>query len=171
MDNTDYTTEIWKTIPFAPSYAASTFGRIKRISGGQGARPLLRKTDLEHTGYLRVRLSENGQRLRVSVHRTILLTFEGEPPTPKHQAAHADNDKLNNRLDNLRWATPRENILDKQIHGTQPTGETQGRSKLKNSDVIAIRASDLTNAEIGRRWGISATNVARIRDRTTWRHI
>ncbi|NBR33024.1 MAG: hypothetical protein EBT84_12890, partial [Sphingomonadaceae bacterium] len=49
MDLTDYSTEIWKPIDAAPSYAVSNFGRVSRISGGQGARPMLRQPDLERT--------------------------------------------------------------------------------------------------------------------------
>lgn len=132
---------------------------------------MLRKQDLEHTGYYRVRLSEGGKRMRVSVHRTVLLTFKGPPPTPKHQAAHADNDKTNNRLSNLRWATCRENILDKQLHGTQARGESQGRAKLTGASVIAIRASDASAASLAETYGISDTHIYRIRNGTAWRHL
>lgn len=166
--------ERWKTIPFAPSYEASDLGRIRRTAGGQGARPMLRKQDLEHTGYLRVRLSEGGKRMRVSVHRTVLLTFAGEPPTPKHQAAHADNDKTNNRLTNLRWATCRENILDKQIHGTQAKGETQGKSKLTAPDVLAIRSHPQhyhCTRDLARRYGVCTQTIRRVRAGESWTHV
>lgn len=166
--------ERWKTIPFAPSYEVSDFGRVRRVAGGQGARPMLRKQDLEHTGYYRVRLSEGGQRMRVSVHRTVLLAFRGEPPTPTHQAAHRDGDKTNNRLSNLRWATCRENILDKQIHGTQARGETQGRAKLTEADVRAIRAHPQyyhCTRDLARLYGVCGQTIRRVRSGEMWQHV
>ena len=47
----------------------------------------------------------------------VVLAFLGPPPFPGAHAAHFDGDKLNNRLSNLRWASPAENEADKRRHG------------------------------------------------------
>lgn len=155
----------------APSYAVSNFGRVARIKGGQGARPMVRKLDLDTTGYMRVRLSERGVRLRLSVHRLVAINFIGPPPSDKHQVAHYDGDKTNNHVGNLRWATCRENIADKKRHGTQARGETQGRSKLKEADVLAIRSSTLPYRILSERYGVAVDTIYRIRKRLNWSHI
>jgi len=167
----DNTIERWKSIPEAPSYSISSFGRVARVSGGQGARPMIRRQDLEHTGYLRVRLSEGGVRLRLSVHRLVAFAFLGNPPTDRHQVAHYDGDKTNNHVSNLRWATCKENIGDKKRHGTQPRGESQGRSKLTEKDVIAIRESSENYRVLAKRYGVHKETINRIRSRKNWSHI
>lgn len=171
MTRSDYNTEIWRPIDAAPSYSVSSFGRVARVHGGQGARPLLRRQDLENSGYYRVRLFENGKQIRLSVHRLVATAFLGPPPTKKHQVAHYDNDKTNNCVENLRWATCAENIADKNRHGTQARGETQTKAKLTNEAVRAIRASDLTNAELSRQFNVSWTTIDRVRKRQNWAHV
>lgn len=171
MNDYAHNTEVWKTIAAAPAYAVSNFGRVARISGGQGARPLLRKQDLEHTGYYRVRLSQNGKQLRFSVHRLVAIAFLGDPPSDRHQVAHYGNDKTNNHVLNLRWATCAENIRDKQRHGTQAKGEKQARSKLTNDAVIHIRNSSDTSADLARKYGVSWSTIDRVRKHHNWAHI
>lgn len=63
-------------------------------------------------GYYYVNLYKNGKRQTVKNHRLVALHFipnlENKP-----EVNHKDGNKLNNRVDNLEWATSQENI----IHG------------------------------------------------------
>lgn len=52
-----------------------------------------------------------------TIHTLVCLAFHGPKPTPKHQVAHKDCNKMNNGYLNLRWATPKENIADSIILG------------------------------------------------------
>ena len=50
----------------------------------------------------------------VCIHHIVALAFHGEPPTSKHIVYHIDENKKNNRPDNLRWVTRLENsVLNK----------------------------------------------------------
>ena len=50
------------------------------------------------------------------MHKIVLLRAVGPPPTPAHRIGdHLDGNTLNNRRDNLRWATPQMNA--RNIHG------------------------------------------------------
>ena len=51
---------------------------------------------------------------KFSVHRLVCRTFKGAPPTPTHTVDHIDGDPTNNSADNLRWATKREQSLNRR---------------------------------------------------------
>ena len=46
----------------------------------------------------------------VCIHHIVALAFHGEPPTSKHIVYHIDENKKNNAVENLEWATPKENV-------------------------------------------------------------
>jgi hypothetical protein len=56
----------------------------------------------------------------------------------------------------------------------RPKGERHGMAKLSESDVLHIRslfAKGLGMARVARESGVSESQVARIRDRKTWKHL
>ena len=72
------------------------------------------------------------------IHILVLTSFTGRRPNGM-VVCHIDGDKSNNRLDNLRWGTPKENIGDKIKHGTHRSGSKINTAKLTISDVTYIR--------------------------------
>lgn len=75
--------------------------------------------------------------------------------------------------DHLRLGTQAENMADRNRKGRQASvaGSHHGMSKLTEADVLRIRASGATGAEIARLYGITPTNASFILRRKTWRHI
>ena len=71
-------------------------------------------TPVNIKGYLRVELSKNGERKKCSVHRLVAQTFI---PNPENlpEVNHIDEDKTNNRVDNLEWKWHKDNCN----HGTR----------------------------------------------------
>lgn len=69
-------------------------------------------------GYLRVQIAiSEGIRVHRAVHSLVLMAFVG--PRPKGmQCRHLDGNNLNNRPENLRWGTAKENYSDRIAHGT-----------------------------------------------------
>jgi hypothetical protein len=55
-------------------------------------------------------------RRNAAIHQLVLEAFVGARP-PGMEACHADDNKANNRLSNLRWDTRRENTLDRVRNG------------------------------------------------------
>ena len=84
---------------------------------------------LNRIGYCETGLSSRAERLRSErVHRLVLFSFIGPPPTPEHTCVnHKDGNKSNNALENLEWTTPAENIA----HYFAKAGGRQKRNTCK----------------------------------------
>jgi hypothetical protein len=122
--------------------------------------------------YRTVNLCDGVRKRRRYIHRIVLEAFVGLRPEGM-ACCHNDGDPTNNRLDNLRWATFRENEHDKVRHGTWLVG-SQINSKLTEDEVQEIRrlkGKGITFAELARRFAVSHQNVAAIVSRRTWRHL
>ena len=122
MDN-----EIWKDIPgYEGRYQASNLGRIKSILRGETR---IKKTHLDRYGYLQVCININGTQCTKAVHRLIAKAFI-ENPDNKPQIDHINGIRTDNRIENLRWATNKENMNNpitleklKNIKRTPPFGK------------------------------------------------
>jgi len=90
------------------------------------------------------------------------------------ECRHLDGDRSNNILANLCWGTPAENGGDAARSGSH-AGERNGRARLSEDDVRAIRAStDRSGAwlqRLARRYNICPTMASRIINRKAWRHV
>lgn len=87
---------------------ASSLGRI-RHHGGAVTRGFAKNGHL-HVGVTVPRAgaaspSNRGQLVTVPVHTLVATVWEGPAPSRKYIAVHADGDRLNNRADNVCWAT------------------------------------------------------------------
>ncbi len=105
--------------------------------------------------------------------RVICEMLYGPPPTSKHEAAHSCGKGHEGCVHprHVRWATHKENEADKRLHGTSPQGENHGSAKLKESQILEIRASTESCRLAGERFGVDAVMISRIRRRKAWAHI
>ncbi len=115
-----------QNIPGFVGYSVDTKGNvysIRSINGRGGLVKTERKLKGGLTnGYPTVSLSQNGKIFKRSIHRLVLETFIGHCPSGM-QACHNDGNPENNKLDNLRWDTPKGNNQDKYKHGTAMVGK------------------------------------------------
>ena len=104
----------WRIIPDHRNYEACSNGQIRRCVPGVNTYPgRLRKLQLNPTnGYLQVSLYYNGQESRCWVHRLIAVAFLGPCPDG-FQVNHKNGNRTDNRIENLEYVTPQENIYDK----------------------------------------------------------
>lgn len=103
----------------------------------------------------------------ILVSRLVCEGFNGSPPTPRHQAAHAcGNGHLGCCNPGcLYWATPRENALDRLKHGTDGNGPNNPAAKLTTEAVIAIRSNPtgLMGKDLAVQFGVSKQQISKIR--------
>lgn len=109
----------------------------------------------------------------LDVHRLICREEHGEPPSPKHDAAHDCGNRACCNPRHLRWDTRKGNLADKKKHGTLLYGERHCMAKLSEAEVLAIRAlsGSMLYREIGERFGIGRIQVGRIIHRRQWSHV
>lgn len=120
----------WEDLPGTP-YRVSENGDVMR-----GEKTL--KWTVGSGGYAQVSLSLGGREVKARVHRLVATLFIGPPPSEKHQANHKDWNKLNNRVENLEWATPKENT---QHALTRPGAKEAHFSKFRKLTPDQVRAA------------------------------
>lgn len=100
--------EIWKDIDPKGIYKISNLGRV-RTTIRRGCTVEFLKPNLVKVGYYVVYLRWGGKVHCFSVHRLVAMAFI---PNPNNypEVNHKDEDKTNNRVDNLEWCTRLYNV-------------------------------------------------------------
>ena len=159
-----------KAIPEFPGYFATRDGKIlsdKRVK----LKPL--KYSISTDGYMKVSLCRNGKAHYFTIHRLIGLTFL-EMTEGKDQVAHKNGNKLDNRAENLYWATSKENYEDRVRHGTSNAGEGNPRALLNQSQVKQIRMLYKIGkkpSEIVNSYCVGLSAIERICYKRSWKHL
>ena len=101
--------EVFRSIENYDNYAVSSFGRVKNVRTG-----IILKARNDKDCYLRVNLYEDAIRKTHQVHRLVANAFI-DNPDDKLCVDHKDNDKTNNHISNLRFATSKENSQNRKL--------------------------------------------------------
>lgn len=126
-------------------------GRV--FSGRQGS--LKEKRQRPHyKGYMLVHIGRLKTPKTVFVHRLVLEAFDG--PRPGMVCMHLNNDRRDNRIDNLQWGTPKQN-------SEQMVRENRKRGRERRLDHASIRSAVGSHAEVARKHGCTASSVSLIR--------
>ena len=143
-----------------PGYRVSDDGRVQScVIPGRYPKISDEWRDLKPSrrtrGYLAVYLGRNVVRM---VHRLVLEAFAGPCPEGM-ECLHGDGNPANNRLDNLRWGTKKENQADSARHGTarnfaHTPGESHACARLTENLVREI-------VRIRQETGMGAVGIAR----------
>lgn len=145
--------EHWKDIKgFEGLYQVSDFGRVKSLNYNHTNESRILKTRKQRNGYLLVNLNKKGKQYFFLVHRLVAETFL-ENPENLPQVNHKDENKTNNRVENLEWKSPKDNCN----HGTRNERSAKTRTNGKLSKQVLQYTK---NGEFVKEW-VSLSEIKR----------
>lgn len=127
--------EIWKRVNGYTEYEISSRGRVRKNGN-------IAKCSIDRiNGYVKCGLYIDGKTIIKAVHRMVAEAFI-ENPENKPQVHHINDDRTDNRVENLMWVTPKE-------HGQLQSNESKRKMRetyRKNRVLREKKKSVHTNA-------------------------
>lgn len=166
--------EVWKPVIGWPGYEVSDLGRVRSFV--KNKRGIILKQANASGRYKCVTLCRDGVKRTKLVHRLVAKAFVSNK-YEKPEVNHIDGDRFNNNANNLEWCTSSEN----QIHAFENNlqsgnnGESNGQSKLTESDVREIRSiyseGGVLQKDLAEKYGVAKSAICWIIKRKYWTHI
>lgn len=150
--------EEYKEIPKS-HYLVSNYGNIKN----QFTDYVL-KQHRGSSGYLQVGFLVDNKKMSLMVHRLVAKMFI-ENPMGKKEVNHIDGDKSNNKVENLEWVTPKENMrhaYDIGLYKKYNNQTYKGCFGAKHNRSIKIKCGNIVYhgySEASRETGLSVSTI------------
>lgn len=178
--------ETWKpVVGFEGLYEVSDLGRVRsldRIVKQWNRHAWIEREFLgvilkprSLNGYASYILYKEGENRSATGHVLVAEAFIGPRPSG-FQVCHYNGVRNDNRLDNLRYDTPKANSQDTIRHGRQvrPQGEKHGMSKFTAHEVELMRkysAKGVSQTDIACMFNTAQGTVSAIVRKKSWAHI
>jgi hypothetical protein len=96
------------------------------------------------------------------------ILAHGAPPFEGAEAAHSCGTTGCVNPNHIRWATTKENIADKNIHGTMSRGEGHYKAKLTGQQVLLIYKDERPTKVVATEYGVSISTIEYIWSGMSW---
>lgn len=176
----DFLDEVWVPLILEDmhescNYRLSNFGRIKSFQREKKEGKLLKGVEITGYNVFCYRMKDKRSK-RLYVHRLVADFFLDKPEEDQIYVTHLDYDKKNNFYKNLKWVNKEEKFL----HAKDNPKVIESRkiirnAKLSENDVVRIKKALKRNKNrlklIAKEFGISHTQLNRIKNGENWAHI
>ncbi len=174
--------EIFKDInSYEGKYQVSNLGSVKSLerwrdnkSKGYVQKEKILIQNDRGNGYYKVGLCKDGIVKTCSTHRLVAMAFIPNPEN-KRTVNHKNAKTIDNRVENLEWATQQEQINHSWKMGLQNPnkGEKSNFSVLKKEQVLEIRNKypKINCTQLGKQYGVDRKTISCIVNNKTWKHI
>lgn len=171
--------EQWKAISFTNGeYEVSNTGKVRSMPRFRNARHGQRwdngkvlKQNLTLAGYPTVSLPVEGKIKSKTIHRLVASAFL-ENPDNLNVVNHKDGNKKNNNLENLEWATYKQNNIHSTIINNK-FGENTNAVKLNWLQVLTIKTLRshpvYTCGVMANMYGVHKNTVSQAQRGITWK--
>ena len=135
------------------------------------------KLSADKDGYMKAQLWAKNKQMRVGRYRMLMLAFRYKQGCERLHVDHINGDRVDDRLENLRWCTQLENLRYTRDAGRGPIGTRSGSAKIKSHDVVWIRNTCIPNdkmfgfSALASILGVCRTTIARAYKGGTWNHV
>ncbi len=165
--------EIWRWLSdFEGLYQVSTAERIRSFYRGKVR---ILKPKINDNGYYEVGLYKDGKTYCRVLNQLVAKAFIPNPEN-KPEVDHIDNNPLNNKVENLRWATRKENAQYAAETGRYKRGENNPNSKLTSKQAKEIydsykpRSKEFGIKALAKKYGVSRSTIEHIVYGEIWIH-
>ena len=134
----------------------------------------------DRNGYMQVTLYPDGKYLKKKVHRLVAEAFVKGRTKHRKYACHIDGNNKNNHYKNLKWATPRENVMDMAKHGTNvrwwtpdncPSGKLTAKQVKKIKEILKKKNVWGIQSKLARLYNVSPKTINDIKRGVNWKSI
>lgn len=179
--------EKWKTLEyqnhqFKYDYQISNLGRIRFHKTPDSDWIIKKFTKLQMYDYcgFMVLKGDKYKSVSVGIHRLVAINFLSIPDGAHKYVIHIDHDHRNNKANNLRWVDQKgltaHNMNNPKVKASKDTIQKRiRRATLTETDVIRLKKrlqkSKNPLYKIAKEFGITHTQLNRIRSGENWGHV
>ena len=140
--------EIWRDVKgHKGRYMVSNLGRVKSLNYSNTGKEGILNAEDNGKGYLRVRLWKDGKVEKCRINRLVAIAFIPNPDNLP-EVNHKDEDKTNNRVENLEWCSRQYNVE-----------YSQGKAVIGINKVSGLIVEFPSISEASRQTGINSRNI------------
>lgn len=119
--------------------------------------------------YGQVAIIRPGKKTICKAHRVMCKLAHGEPPTPRHEAAHICGNALCVNPRHLKWKTRSANQLDSVTMGRVWRGGRRGKLTRDKADRIRSLRGVVSLDKLANQFGVTFSTIAKIHRGETWK--